>query len=466
MSDRKKKKQSGNDTLYHVLFWVIVVVLFPISLSVFFLRTKMFGLSRISGKTKRIILAVFWCIVALIIVVFAVVMPASKKKKAENAASRSESIAQSEAEERESESRSREAEENSSVLSIRFLDMNQADAILVSCDGHHMIIDSGDVSSILSARLLETDMSYVDYIVASTPYNESVGGFARAMNYLTIGKAYCSVTAYDSDKFKDFKQALDLQNVAVQVPKNGDTVELGRAQVVFFRTEGTDDAPGSLIVMIEHKNRRILLSGNAYAKDLEALSAEGYDIDCDLIKIGHHGCDGSLSSVVMQKTSPYYAVISCGEGYGCPSQETLLYLKNEGVKTYRTDLQGNIDYESTLSKLTITPAHGEDLDTLDNNGSGYIPTGSDDGDATQEPTPEAAPENQPGQDTASTDTPAEAETDASGCRYARNMSDNYVHRLNCPEIAGLTWPQLEKYTNSRDDLVNGWGLTPCPVCNP
>ena len=152
----KKKKKNSEDLWYHILFWIIVVVLFPISLSVWFYRTKRFGLSK---DVKRKIIAVFWAVAALLLVIFAILVPALKKKQDNKESSKEESVQSSQAESQSEAIRSSEEEEIASELTIKFLDMNQADAIVVCCDGHYMIVDSGEVSVELSARLLETEKS-------------------------------------------------------------------------------------------------------------------------------------------------------------------------------------------------------------------------------------------------------------------------------------------------------------------
>ena len=503
----KRKKKNSEDTLYHVIFWIIVIAIFPISLSVWFYRTKII---RLDKKTKRIVIAVFWALVAFLIALFGFILPKLQDRQEEKESSRQESseIARSSSE--QEAIKSSEEEEIASEISIRFLNMNQADAAIINCDGHYMIVDSGEVSVELSARLLETDLTEVDYLVATTPYNQSVGGFARAMTWFTVGKAYCSTDTYESDKFKDFTEALKEQKVTLKVPAMGETVDLGRAKVTFLGpVQKANGETGSLVIMIEHKNRRILLCGAAEAEELEALIQRGFDIDCDLIKIGNHGADGALSANVMAAASPDYAVISVGEGYGCPSDETLIYLKNDNVKTYRTDMQGDIDYKSTIDNLEMKAAHDEDADTLFTENS-ELPSPSESQDEPQQDTPaesdqnqepgeqgepqeqgeqgepqpqdtqppadtqpaeqppaDTQPAEQPPAETQPAGPPEEAVPDANGYTYAKKVTDNYFHRLNCPEIAGMTYPQLEKYNVSRATMMNEWRtLIPCPVCNP
>lgn len=51
---------------------------------------------------------------------------------------------------------------------------------------------------------------------------------------------------------------------------------------------------------------------------------------------------------------PDYAVISVGKGnsYGHPTDDTLSRLRDADVKTYRTDLNGDITFTSDGTKVT------------------------------------------------------------------------------------------------------------------
>ena len=69
----------------------------------------------------------------------------------------------------------------------------------------------------------------------------------------------------------------------------------------------------------------------------------GEDLSADVYKASHHGSKTGSSDDFLDKVSPAYAVISCGEGnkYGHPS-----------AQTFRTDNQGTIVAYSDGSDIT------------------------------------------------------------------------------------------------------------------
>ena len=77
-----------------------------------------------------------------------------------------------------------------------------------------------------------------------------------------------------------------------------------------------------------------------------------FDIDSDVLKVGHHGSATSSSDEFIQMVSPEIAVISCGENnsYGHPDEITIDTLKEYGTDIYRTDKSGTVIVTADQSK--------------------------------------------------------------------------------------------------------------------
>jgi beta-lactamase superfamily II metal-dependent hydrolase len=69
----------------------------------------------------------------------------------------------------------------------------------------------------------------------------------------------------------------------------------------------------------------------------------GSKLDCDVLKVAHHGSKFSTSLEFLQTTTPDYSIISVGENfYGHPTQEVLSNLTQVNSKILRTDINGSI----------------------------------------------------------------------------------------------------------------------------
>lgn len=100
----------------------------------------------------------------------------------------------------------------------------------------------------------------------------------------------------------------------------------------------------SPIGILEYAGRRLVFTGDSNNSN-EKYYYETYPyVDCDVLKVAHHGSNGSSSDDFLQHVKCEYAVISAGgKSYGHPEQETLDRLKANGIqKIHRTDKCGNV----------------------------------------------------------------------------------------------------------------------------
>ena len=103
------------------------------------------------------------------------------------------------------------------------------------------------------------------------------------------------------------------------------------------------------------------VNGEVYVKELseeEMLarygSVDGSMLDCDLIKVGHHGSSSSSCKEFLEAVTPDAGVISCGKGnrHGHPSASVLKRYESMNTAIYRTDLEGDIVFTSTGGEPT------------------------------------------------------------------------------------------------------------------
>lgn len=106
--------------------------------------------------------------------------------------------------------------------------------------------------------------------------------------------------------------------------------------------------------MLQYGKNRFLFTGDAAKQAEDDMIDTGEDLSADVYKASHHGSKTGSSDDFLDKVSPAYAVISCGEGnkYGHPSAQTLNNFRSRGIKTFRTDNQGTIVAYSDGSDIT------------------------------------------------------------------------------------------------------------------
>jgi len=265
-----------------------------------------------------------------------------------------------------------------STLSVHFLDVGQADAALLLCDGSAMLIDGGNVedSSLVAAYLKEQGVKHLDYVVATHAHEDHVGGLSGALNVCSVDTVFSPVKDYNSTAFRDFAKYVSAQKKSITIPKAGETFQLGSATVELFGPQKSypDENNSSIVLKVTHGKNSFLFTGDAEREAENDLLDAGLDLGATVLKVAHHGSDTSSSYRFLRAVQPEYAVISVGEGnsYGHPDEATLSRLRDAAVKLYRTDMQGHIIVTSDQKTLSFTTTKTATTPTnpTESNGSG------------------------------------------------------------------------------------------------
>jgi beta-lactamase superfamily II metal-dependent hydrolase len=87
-----------------------------------------------------------------------------------------------------------------------------------------------------------------------------------------------------------------------------------------------------------------LFTGDTEADAEQSMLNAGLNLQCDILKVGHHGSDSSTTQSFLDSVEPSYAIISAGEGnsYGHPHNVTIQKLLSKGVTIYGTQVSGTI----------------------------------------------------------------------------------------------------------------------------
>ena len=258
---------------------------------------------------------------------------------------------------------------SSSTFSIRFIDVGQADAALIECDGHYMLIDGGNRndSDKMYTILRNNEIKTLDLLVGTHPDEDHIGGLAGALNYANAIITLCSTKSHDTKVFSDFNKYAEKNGGGIQIPNPGDQYNLGSAQVTILAVNsGSEPNDSSIVIKIVYGETSFLFTGDAEAEAEQWLLNSGYDLSADVLKVGHHGSSSSTSKRFLNAVNPTYGIISTGKDntYGHPTEETLNHLRNAGVQIYRTDLQGDIFVSSDGKTVSITTQKNISEDNL------------------------------------------------------------------------------------------------------
>ena len=350
---------------------------------------------------------------------------------------------------------------------VYFIDVGQGDSSLIICNNSSMLIDGGQSkqSDKIYTFLKEKGINHLNYIVATHPDDDHIGGLAGALNYAAVDTAFSPVSTDDSKSFENFKKYLDKQGVEITVPAAGDTYPLGDSTVtVLGPMEIVDsDNNNSIVLKVTHGENSFLFTGDAEKKEENDIVYAGADLESTVLKIGHHGSASSTSDEWLNAVNPTAAIISCGVNneYGHPTAELLDRLKEREVHTFRTDLQGDITIFEQSGKLIYETEKNPDADVFV---AGTIPVEDPETPPLQELEP--IDENDVSEDESiirggeTESTPEKHEMD-----YIVNVKTGKFHYPDCRGVKQMNESNKRYVTCDRQELLDQ-GYESCGICLP
>ena len=250
-------------------------------------------------------------------------------------------------------------EKTGEQLKVHFIDVGQGDAILVQLPNQQvMLIDAGPKSTVTD-YLQSQGVKRIDYLVATHPHADHIGGMESVIRSFDIGKIFMPRVTHTTKTFENVLLAIQEKGQKIAPAKAGLTVfDQDGLQISFVAPCGTDyDNLNnySAVAKIQYGSTSFLLTGDAETEPEREMIASGINLKSNVLKVGHHGSATSTSPGFLNAISPEYGVISVGAGntYNHPHQTTLDKLADAGVQVYRTDQHGTITFVSDGQTLTV-----------------------------------------------------------------------------------------------------------------
>lgn len=316
-------------------------------------------------------------------------------------------------------------------LRIHFIDVGQADCILIELPtDEEVLIDAGnrEDAGVIMKYLNELDIEDIEYFILTHPHEDHIGSAPDVLSNYDVDKIYMPDVSADSQIYKKTILAIQNEDAELIKAKAGTSIiDSGNLSFEVLAPNSmwySETNEYSLVTRLVYGDTSFLFTGDAESvSELEMVKA-GYEINSDLLKVGHHGGETSTSQVFLDAVTPKYAVISVGKGnsYGHPHNKTLSRLNAIDANVYRTDELGSITVSSDGSHIKI-----------DETAKPYIPQPSE-------------------------------EKNANKTKYIGNINSLKFHYPDCSSVSNMKDTNKKLFKN-RADAINQ-GFEPCSICKP
>ena len=242
-------------------------------------------------------------------------------------------------------------------LTIQYLDVGQAESILISNNNRHMLIDAGNnedgpkIVNYLKSLGIET----LDYIIATHPHEDHIGGMDDVIRNFNVNNVYMPEVYSLTTTFEEVVNELENKKLQITIPKINEEISFGEGVLRFIYSgkDSEDMNNASIIIKMMFGTTSYLFTGDTTSKiENEILTS---DINVDVLKVAHHGSEYSTNNEFLKRVTPSYAIISVGKNndYNHPSINTLNRIKNYTNRIYRTDELGTIIITSDGKNINI-----------------------------------------------------------------------------------------------------------------
>jgi competence protein ComEC len=315
--------------------------------------------------------------------------------------------------------------------------------VITASSGEVVMIDSGPDESLILQKLRTLNISHIDLLIASHPHTDHITGMDTIIDtyqpraFVDIGiphttKAYEKLIRAIQKNSLNYYQATERK------------ISLG---LLIFHIlppanpylEISELNNNSAVIRLDYGKVSFLFPGDIESeRESQLLNQSRDQLNVDILKVPHHGSFDASSSGFIQAVNPDVAIISCGEDnpYGYPHQETLQTLKENGIKTYRTDRHGTIlvqtdgnSYQVIFLKTDFIQLPEQVVQTSPQMlGLVSVPTSND------------------------------------GYQYAASKKSKVFHKISCPHVGTIKEDNLILFNTLEEAQASG--RRGCKTCDP
>lgn len=237
--------------------------------------------------------------------------------------------------------------QTSANVTIKFIDVGQGEAILIALPEKTVLIDAGPTGSApkIAQVLQELGRDKIDYLVATHPDEDHIGGMADVISNTQIGTIYAPNKTNNTATYRKFLAAIQNNNLQITLAEAGtiiDQTDDYKLEILWPKKDANfpDTNDYSIIIKLTVGNKTFLFTGDAPTSAI--LDSNPGHID--VLKVSHHGSRTGTTEQLVRKLSPTYAVVSYAvdNSYGHPMQSVLNALRKHSVEVWGTGANGTI----------------------------------------------------------------------------------------------------------------------------
>ncbi len=255
---------------------------------------------------------------------------------------------------------------NNQSLEWVALDVGQGDGMFLRLPGDYVVlIDGGGRPGIpaqtgeriIAPFLLSRGITKIDLVCVSHFDADHVQGLLPIIRDFPV-KMIWIPKGSQSNYARQVQTIAKVKQIPICYPYQGQSFTLGYTRIeILHPVSGVaydEENRRSIVFRLTSQGRQILFTGDLGSEEEGELLDTRYNIQADLLKVGHHGSKNSSSLAFLKEVNPGMGLISVGSNrYGHPAREALERLQKVGCRVVRTDQLGAIKVIINQGKISV-----------------------------------------------------------------------------------------------------------------
>lgn len=247
-------------------------------------------------------------------------------------------------------------------LTVTFLAVGHGDAVVLSSQGHHALIDGGGVPQghdtgrrFVLPFLRQQRIARLDLAALTHAHPDHALGLISVLEELPTDRLWLPADVGRGPLVEDLLAAASGAQLEEQ-ERGSARLNLGVARIEVLGPPLNRDAlfgenDGSLVLLVRHGAVSFLLTG-----DLEAAGEAALEVgSVTVVKAPHHGSNTSSTPELVAKTSPRHVVFCVGRQnrFDFPRADVVRRWQAAGARCHRTDVNGAITFKSDGRDVSV-----------------------------------------------------------------------------------------------------------------
>lgn len=247
-------------------------------------------------------------------------------------------------------------------MQVHFIDVGQGDSILIQTPMNRTIlIDAGppEAGEKVVAYLEKLHIDKIDLLIATHPDIDHIGGILKVMKTIKVEEILDTGKLHPTKTFANYISQIRKQNIPVQIAEKNVPIEIDpmiSVDVWNAYERYKNNNKSSIVLKVTYGDIDFLLMSDVEQQQEKSFLKE-YDVEAEIIKVGHHGSKTSSSLNFLQKVSPEIAILTYSKenNYGHPVDRVIDNLNQVEAMIYSTAALGNIVLSTDGENILVFP---------------------------------------------------------------------------------------------------------------